>query len=233
MIVGLILVTPIVVTIFVVNFLFRLTTAWVLKFVPPAVVKEHSALLFQTSALVLVLVVVFFIGLLTRNIIGQKLYRLGDMVLARIPFINKIYLTVRQISEALVDQSQTMFKEVVLVEYPRKGLHTVGFITASVPREVVSLIPEHAAGEYVSVFVATVPNPTSGFFILVPRSEVRVLPISVADGMKMVISAGAVYPGGELPDKRPTLLDKLEAWVIRDGKSNVQTLPPAPQKPPS
>jgi uncharacterized membrane protein len=232
MIVGLILVTPIVVTVFVVDFLFRLTTKWVLKFVPPAAVEEYSALFFQAAALVLVLVVVFFIGLLTRNIIGQKLYRLGDMLLARIPFINKIYVTVRQISEALVDQSQTMFKEVVLVEYPRKGLYTVGFITAAVPQEVVALIPEHADGEYVSVFVATVPNPTSGFFVLVPRSQVRVLPISVADGMKMVISAGAVYPGSESLDNRPTLLDKLEAWVTRDGKTYGQALPSATQKPP-
>ena len=233
MVVGLILVTPIFVTIFVVDFLFRLTTAWVLKFVPPAVVKEYSALLFQSAALVLVLVVVFFIGLLTRNIIGQKLYQLGDMLLARIPFINKIYVTVRQISEALVDQSQTMFKEVVLVEYPRKGLHTVGFITASVPKEVVALIPEHADGEYVAVFVATVPNPTSGFFVLVPRSQLRVLPISVSEGMKMVISAGAVYPGGQSLDNRPTLLDKLEAWVTRDGKTYGQALPSETQKPPS
>ena len=233
MIVGLILVTPIVVTVFVVDFLFRLTTEWVLKYVPPHVVKEYSALLFQAAALILVLVAVFLIGLLTRNIIGQRLYRLGDMLLARIPFINKIYVTVRQISEALVDQSQTMFKEVVLIEYPRKGLHTVGFITASVPNEVVSLLPERASGEYVAVFVATVPNPTSGFFILVPRSQIQVLPISVADGMKMVISAGAVYPGGKDLDNRPTLLDKLEAWVTRDGKSSAQVVPPAEQKPPS
>ena len=232
MIVGLILLTPIVVTVFVVDFLFMLTTEWVLKFVPPAVIKEYSALLFQAAALVFVLVLVFFIGLLTRNIIGQKLYHIGDMLLARIPFINKIYVTVRQISEALVDQSQTMFKEVVLVEYPRKGLYTVGFITASVPQEVVALIPEHAAGEYVAVFVATVPNPTSGFFVLLPRSQVQVLPISVSDGMKMVISAGAVYPGSAALDNRPTLLDKLEAWVTRDGKTPV-VLPPVDQKPPS
>lgn len=230
MVVGLILVTPIVVTVFVVDFLFRLTTKWVLKFVPPAAVEEHSALLFQSAALVLVLVVVFFIGLLTRNIIGQKLYRLGDMLLARIPFINKIYVTVRQLSEALVDQSQTMFKEVVLVEYPRKGLHTVGFITATIPQEVVALIPEHADGEYVAVFVATVPNPTSGFFVLVPRTQIRVLPVSVSDGMKMVLSAGAVYPGGASLDNRPTLLDKLEAWVTRDGKTSPESLPQATGK---
>jgi uncharacterized membrane protein len=232
MIVGLILVTPIFVTVFVVNFLFRLTTQWVLKFVPPAVLKEYSALFFQSAALVVVLVVVFLIGLLTRNIIGQKLYSVGDMVLARIPFINKIYLTVRQISEAIVDQSQTMFKEVVLLEYPRKGLYSIGFITASVPKDVVAKIPERADGEYVSVFIATVPNPTSGFFVLVPRSEVRVLPISVSNGMKMVISAGAVNPGGEALDNRPTLLDKLEAWVTRDGKTYGQALPSATQKPP-
>ena len=225
MIVGLILVTPIFVTIFVVDFLFRLTTEWVLKYVPAEVIKKYTALSFQATALILVLVAVFLIGLLARNIIGKKLYHLGDMLLARIPFINKIYITVRQISEALVDQSQTMFKEVVLIEYPRKGLYSVGFITTTVPPDVVARIPGHTEGDYVSVFVATVPNPTSGFFVFVPRSEVRVLPISISDGMKMVISAGAVAPGGEALDNRPTLLDKLEAWAMRDGKSPAREPP--------
>ena len=214
--VGLILIIPIAVTVWIVNFLFKLTTKWVIAFVPSPWLKEYSAVLFQAAALIIVLLVLFLIGFLTRNFLGKKLYQFGDTILARTPFINKIYISVRQISEAILDQSQTMFKEVVVVEYPRKGAYAIGFTTAVISRDVTDLLPERKDEDYVAVFVATVPNPTSGFFIIFPRSDVRVLPMSVADGMKMVISAGAVYPGAEPLDNRPTLLDKLEKWVARE-----------------
>ncbi len=224
--VGLILVTPVVITIFIVNALFRLVTKWVIAFVPPHLLQEYPDLLFQAAALVLVVFMFFFVGLLVRNFIGQKLYRLGDMVLGRIPIFNKIYLSVRQISEALVDQSQTLFKEVVILEYPRLGLYTVGFVTGSLPQTYRKYIsaPE-SDGEIVSVFVATVPNPTSGFFVFVPRSQLRVLPISVGDAMKLAISAGAVFPGVGPIDLRPTLLDKLETWLARDGRGEDKPAP--------
>jgi uncharacterized membrane protein len=218
MIVGLILIIPIAVTGFIVNFLFRTTTKWVINFVPKPWLDHHPAILFQAAALVIVLIVLFFIGLLTRNFFGKRLYQFGDMILGRIPFINKIYLSIRQISEAIVDQSQTMFKEVVMVEYPRKGLFSLGFVTASVPRYLSDLTtPNEPGKDLIAVFIATAPNPTSGFFIFIPKSEVIVMPLTVADAMRLVVSAGAVYPGTDSIDNRPTLLDKLETWIARDG----------------
>jgi uncharacterized membrane protein len=215
--VGLILVTPVVITIFIVNALFRFVTKWVIAFVPPHLLKEYPALLFQAAALVLVIVMFFFVGLFVRNFIGHKLYRLGDMVLGRIPIFNKIYLSIRQISEALVDQSQSLFKEVVLLEYPRKGIYSMGFVTAQVPRSMTSMLPApHTDKDMIAIFIPTTPNPTSGLFIFAPRAELISLPISITDAMKLVISGGAVFPGVGPIDSRPTLLDKLENWLARD-----------------
>jgi uncharacterized membrane protein len=220
MIFGLILITPIVITIFIVNLLFKITTKWVVTFVPAHLLKVYPAVLFQAAALVIVLMFVFFVGLLTRNILGKRLYQLGDFFMTKIPFINKIYVWVRQISETVLEKRQTLFKEVVLVEYPRKGLWSMGFVTANVPPHI---IPGSQGIDRVAVFIATVPNPTTGFFIFVPRSEVVVLPFSIGEAMKLLFSAGAVYPGTDVIDDRPTLLDKLEVWMAAQSKSDAKS----------
>jgi uncharacterized membrane protein len=215
-VVGLILVTPIVVTVLIANWLFGFATNRLLKLIPAKWLQAYPDVVFRVLTLLIVLILLYLIGLLTRNILGKRLYQLGDMLLVRIPFINKIYVSVRQISEALLDQSQSTFKEVVAVEYPRVGVYSVGFITSSVPKAFEP--PKFAGANVVAVFIPTSPNPTSGWFVLVPRSEVHVLPCSVADGMKLVVSGGAVFPGTAPLDDRPTLLDKLETWMAREGK---------------
>lgn len=214
--VGLILITPIVVTILVGNWMFRFITDVAFLFFPKAFRDAHPVIFSRIIALVAVLVLLFFVGLLTRNFIGKRLYQFGDNILRRIPVLSKIYVSVRQISEALLDQSQNLFKEVVLVEYPRKGLFMLGFTTAIVPRDVVASSPPLAEKTLVSIFIPTAPNPTSGFVVLVPQTDVIVLPITVADAMKLVVSGGAVFPGSALPDERATLLDKLDEWMHRD-----------------
>ena len=222
---GLLLVTPIVVTGFIVNWLFKFTTNSFVALIPYSTLNKVPFLL-RSLTLIVILVMLFLIGLLVRNIAGKKLFQFGDMILARIPVINKIYLSVRQISEALLDQSQTMFKEVVLVEYPRKGLYSMGFVTAHVPRSIVDIIPDSKKEEFRAVFIATTPNPTSGFCIFVRRSEMIPLPISVGDAMKMVVSGGAVFPGSAHIDNRPTFFDKLESWLASQGKTDTtQELP--------
>lgn len=216
LLVGLVLVTPIWVTVLVVNWLFGFATNRLVKFIPASVRQPYPDILFRALALLAVLVFLFLVGFLTRNILGRRLYQIGDMILVRIPLINKIYVSVRQISEALLDQSQRMFKQVVLVEYPRKGVHSVGFVTADMP---AAMRPAGVSEDLVAVFIPTSPNPTSGWVVYVPRSELSVLPISVGDAMKLVVSGGAVFPGAAPLDLRPTLLDKLEAWMAREGKT--------------
>ncbi|MBU1692499.1 MAG: DUF502 domain-containing protein [Verrucomicrobia bacterium] len=226
---GLFLVTPIAIAVFVVQWLFTLITDRTMPFIPRQVRDLHSELLFRLIALVLFLAVLFLLGLFVRNIIGARLYRLGDAVLSRIPVFNKIYISVRQIGEALLAQSQTLFQEVVLVEYPRKGLFSLGFVTTAVPPKFVKNLPAGAGASLVAVFIPTTPNPTSGLLIFVPKGETYALPISVGEAMKLVVSGGALYPGGaERVDDRPTFLDKLQEWAARDGRPDAEPGPPSP-----
>ena len=125
----------------------------------------------------------------------------------------------RQISEAFLAQRQTLFKEVVLIEYPRNGIFSVAFVTAPLAPELEKIVPKAKDQAFVSLFVPTTPNPTSGLMIIAPRRDLTPLPISIAEAMKLVISAGAVYPGSDVIDDRPTLVDKLEAWISRDQQS--------------
>lgn len=216
---GLFLVTPIAVAVFVVRWLFTLITDRIMPFVPRKVGEVYPEILFRLIALLIFLAALFLLGLLIRNMIGARLYRVGDAILSRIPVFNKIYIAARQIGEALLAQSQTLFQEVVLVEYPRKGLFSMGFVTTAAPPEFTRNLPDGAAAPLVAVFIPTTPNPTSGLFIFVPRSETYKMPIGVGDAMKLVVSGGAVYPGAPgRADSRPTFLDKLQSWADREGR---------------
>ena len=210
--VGLVLVTPLVITAFVVNWLFRFITNNFLIFLPKDLHSTQYELLFRCLALFFVLFVLFFIGLLIRNILGKRLYQLGDHILTRIPVVSRIYISVRQVIEALFMQRQTLFTEVVFLEYPRQGVYSLGFVTAVAPPETVQHLKK-ADSEYLSVFIPTTPNPTSGWFCLIPRSQTISVPISTGDAMKLIISGGAVFPGQEIQLNKPTLLDKLNEWV--------------------
>jgi uncharacterized membrane protein len=212
--VGFFLIVPVVATILIFNFVFKLTTNWL----PEAAFPELRTILhgYPLRVLTLVAIVIFFylVGLLTRNILGKRLYQLGEKILLRIPFVKGIYVPVRQISESLFTQRKTLFKEVVLIEYPRKGLYSLAFVTAAAP----PVVARHMVGSQtqdepcVSLFISTTPNPTSGVFILVPKSETIPLDMPVSDALTFIMSAGAVAPGAP-GDTTPTLLDKLESWL--------------------
>ena len=206
--VGLILVTPIVVTAFVVNWLFTFITNRVLVMLPRHLRESDSELLWRIVSLVLVLLVMFFVGVLIRNILGKRLYKLGDKLLSRTPFINRIYVATRQIITSLVQQRRTLFQQAVLIEYPRPGIFSLGFVTAIVPPEMSRHISTAAPGEEcVSIFIPTTPNPTSGWFCMVPRSQVKVLEMSSGEAMHLIVSGGAVFPGDKVSDNPPSLVE--------------------------
>ena len=209
--VGIFLTVPVVATILIFNFLFKLATDWLVenKKLQALFTSRLGELPLRVLTLLAIVLAFYFVGLLTRNMLGKRLYQMGDRVLARIPFIKGIYVSVRQISESLFTQRKTLFKEVVLVEYPRKGLYSLAFITATAPPSIARKMDGTPC---VSLFIATTPNPTSGVFILVPRSEVIPLDIPVTDALTFIMSAGAVAPGEE-GVVQPTLLDKLESWL--------------------
>jgi uncharacterized membrane protein len=123
-------------------------------------------------------------------VFGRVLLRMGDRFIQRIPGINAVYNTVNQIIATFSPQGRSSFSQVVLVEFPRPGVWTIGFLTNKQPGEAQALV----AGEVWAVFVPTTPNPTGGFMLLVPRTGIIELEMSVAEGMKMIISGGAIAP---------------------------------------
>lgn len=206
--VGLVLVTPIVVTAFVVNWLFTFITNRVLVFLPKHLRDSDHELMWRVVALALVLMLMFFVGVLVRNILGKRLYRLGDQLISRIPIINRVYVATRQIITSLFQQRKTMFQEAVLIEYPRPGIFSIGFVTASIPPEVSRHIATAQPGEEcISVFIPTTPNPTSGWLCMVPRSSVQKLSMTSGEAMRLVVSGGAVFPGSELGGAPKSLLE--------------------------
>lgn len=135
-------------------------------------------------------VLISLIGRLARNYLGRRIIRLADQVLLQVPLLNKIYGTIKQVNEAFSSGNKSSFKQVVLLEFPRAGHYSLGFITGSQHNEVQS----KTKGNVVSVFVPTTPNPTSGFLVMVPESEITKLEMSVADGIKFIISLGSISP---------------------------------------
>jgi uncharacterized membrane protein len=140
---------------------------------------------------VLVLAAVLMLtGVFAANIVGQWWLRQGGRVLARIPIVKGIYNSVKQVSDTLFSSSGNAFREAVLVQYPRQGSWTIAFVTGKPGGEVANELQ----GDFVSVYVPTTPNPTSGFFLMMPRADVVALKMSVDEALKYVISMGVVAP---------------------------------------
>lgn len=212
--VGLALVTPIGVTILIANWLFVFVTN---VFLTEELETSGKQVLYRVAALAIVVAICFLIGFFARSFLGRSLYQLGDTVLTRLPVINRIYVQVRHISDALISQRQNLFEQVVMLEYPRRGLYSIGFVTSSVPSSIHGHLPEEKAGlDLVSLFIPTTPNPTSGLMIMAPRAELTRLPLDVTDAMRFIISAGAVHPGDQPTDGGRTLLDKIETWAASE-----------------
>jgi uncharacterized membrane protein len=148
--------------------------------------------------LVVVVAALTLIGALTAGFAGRLFVRLSDAVMGRMPVLRGIYSALKQVFETVLANKASAFREVVLVEYPRPGAWTLGFITGATAGEVADCFDE----EMVNVFVPTTPNPTSGFLLFLPRRSVRVLAMSVEDGLKTVVSTGILTPGAGVPKIR-------------------------------
>ena len=143
---------------------------------------------------IVVLIVVTFIGFMVTNFFGRYMVRFGERMVARVPVVRTIYGVIKQIFDAVLAQSEGAFRDVVLIEYPRKGIWVIGFITSNTEGEVQRITKD----DMVNVFLPTTPNPTSGFLLFVPRKDCIVLDMTVEEGVKLVISGGIVSP----PDKK-------------------------------
>jgi uncharacterized membrane protein len=182
---GLLVITPVGLTVLILRaILIRLD----------AILGEAVRLLLGREipglGIVALITVILATGIAARSLIGGWLIRVGQRAVARIPLVSRLYLALQQILEVLIGGEARVFREVVVVEYPRVGLWSLGFVTAETPSE----IDARTGKRIVNVFVPTSPNPATGWFVLVPDAEVVRLDMSVEDGIKMVISAGAFVP---------------------------------------
>ena len=182
---GLVVITPVGLTILILRAIFQRLDAILGEFVPRVLGYEVPGL-----GLLALLAVILAAGIAAQSLIGGQLIRLGQGLISRIPFASRIYVALQQISEVVLGDKARLFRAVVLVEYPRPGLWSLGFVTAETPGEA-----DHKLGRrIVNVFFPTSPNPATGWFVCVPESEIVALDMSVEDGIKMVISAGAFVP---------------------------------------
>jgi len=192
LIAGLLLWLPLGVTILVIRLLVGTMDQTLLLL--PERLRPDALFGFHIPGLGLVLAVsvVLLTGMLVANLFGRRLLALWERLLSRIPLVRSIYMAVKQLAETMFSGGGQSFRKVLLIEYPRKGLWTLAFQTGTGAGEA----QQKTGRDVVNVYVPTTPNPTSGFFLMVPREEVVELDMSVDDGLKMIISMGVVVPNG-------------------------------------
>jgi uncharacterized membrane protein len=193
---GLILWVPLLVTFLIVRFLIRFVDRTLLLL--PSGWRPEALLGFNIPGLglILALVILLLTGLFVGNLAGRRMVEFGHQILNRIPLVSSIYSGAKQVAETLFADSSTAFKRVLLVEYPRKGVWSMCFQTS----DDVGEIQSRTAPEVVCVFVPTTPNPTSGFLLFVPRTELVPLEMQVDEGLRMIISLGVAVPRWTSPE---------------------------------
>ena len=139
----------------------------------------------------LTVLIVFATGVFAANLLGARLVSLWNGILERIPVVSSIYTSVKQVSDTLFSSGGQAFRKALLVQWPREGMWTIAFLTGTPGGDVAERLP----GEHVSIYVPTTPNPTGGYFVLVPRKDVIELEMSVDEALKYIISMGVVGPG--------------------------------------
>ena len=189
---GLLIWVPLVITLWVLNLLVS-TMDQTLLLVPAALRTEAwLGVHIPGLGVLLTLMIVFLTGVFAANIIGQRLVVFWEGLLLRIPVVNSIYNGVKQVSDTLFSPTGQAFRKALLVQWPREGMWTIAFLTGTPGRDVT----QHLSGDYLSIYVPTTPNPTGGYFVIVKRSDVIELDMSVDAALKYIVSMGVVSPNG-------------------------------------
>jgi uncharacterized membrane protein len=187
---GLLILVPLAITLWVLNLIIGTMDQSLLLL--PARWRPETLFGFSIPGLgsILTLLIIFLTGVATRNFIGRQVVSLWEAVLKRIPVVSSIYSSVKQVSDTLLSSSGKAFRTAVLVQYPRQGCWTIAFVTGVPGGDVRN----HLHGDFVSLYVPTTPNPTSGFFLMVPRADTIELNMNVDDALKYIVSMGVVAP---------------------------------------
>ena len=204
---GVLVTLPLALTVFLLQFFFVLLDAQLGPAVTKLLLQLHVPIdpdfRLPGLGLVTILVIIFLAGLFTRNIIGQKLVEFGEGLLVKIPIFKNIYVGAKQVIETFGRSRAGAFRRVVMIEYPRRGIYSLAFVT----NEKQGEIEKNFDHTMVSVFLPTTPNPTSGYFLMLPKDDVVELDMSVEEGIKMIISGGLVTP----PKPKSKLTGQIKA----------------------
>ena len=192
---GVAIILPVAITIIIVRFLAININSFVLN---PLVellnlnpyLTQHAIYIAKALVFIIVILLISFMGWAANIIFLKRLFSFGEKMFVRVPMIGKIYSVTKEIGSAFLGQGAAFFKRVVLIEYPRKGIYSIGFTTG----EGKGKIKDAAGQDLFNVFVPTTPNPTSGIFLLVPKDELNFLEMTVEEGLKIVVSSGTLTP---------------------------------------
>jgi uncharacterized membrane protein len=216
---GLLVIVPLGAVIFVISVIIRLMDR-ALGFIPQ---KFHPDIYLPFKipglGLVLFVVIVLVTGILVKNYIGRRIVDFGEYMVSKIPLVRPLYGAVKQLILAIFGDTHEAFKRVVLVEYPRKGVYSLAFVTARTSGE----IREKIGTKMLSIFLPTTPNPTSGFFLVLPEEDTIPLSISVEDAFKLLISGGVVEPGegqSQFPFRRRARNARQVERITPPGETN-------------
>ena len=186
---GLLAIVPIAVTFWILKFLFTFLDSLASPFLKKVGIEIPGL------GIILTLLFIFVLGLFITNVLGKTLFNWGEKILAKLPIVNTIYNTIKQITSAFSGSTVKSFQQVIFIQYPREGLWTMCFVTNQSTNE--------NGDTFYHVFVPTTPNPTSGVFIVIPKKDAIHPDISVEDGLKAIISGGILDPGNSLSGKLP------------------------------
>ena len=195
---GLLFWIPLILTIIVIKFFLEFVDGLIpQEYLPEAVFNLETSI--PGSGIILLLLIILITGILVTNILGRRLVALWERLLNRIPGFRNIYNILKKVSDTVLNTSSQSFKKAFLIQYPSKGIWVIAFQSGDYRGEAESIIGE----EIINLFVPTTPNPTSGFFVLIPKKNAFELDISVEDAFKLVISAGVVTPDSfKIKDKK-------------------------------
>ncbi|MFP4327364.1 MAG: DUF502 domain-containing protein [Paracoccaceae bacterium] len=205
---GIVVIAPVGLTVWLIWTVIGWVDGFVLPFVPNAYQPEQvfkrifgpdTSINIRGVGVVVFLLFTVFVGWVAKGVIGRALIRWAESLVDRMPVVRSIYSGVKQIAETVFAQSERSFEKACLVQYPRKGIWAIGFISTTAKGEVSDRA--ETGGELLSVFVPTTPNPTSGFLLFFPAEDVIELDMSIEDAAKLVISAGLVYPNPKDPSR--------------------------------
>ncbi|MCL2590128.1 MAG: DUF502 domain-containing protein [Betaproteobacteria bacterium] len=201
---GLLIWIPLSVTFAVLAWIVSTLDGWIMPWLPESL-DPTKLLGFHIPGLGVLLFafILFATGVIGANVLGQRVVRFWESLLARIPVVKSLYNSIKQVSDTLFSDNGKAFSKALLVQYPREGIWTIAFLTGTPGDDIA----QRLGGGYVSVYVPTTPNPTSGFFLMLPSKDVIELDMSVDEALKYIISMGVVAPPSRTPETSILLLD--------------------------